>query len=155
MREFASAFALDEIVIECTRPWRESELCLACLHADGRLELLSGAWERVLDYGCAAGVLKRVLDLYLLDVESGDIEQLPTDPGHDYVYPTVLPGDRILFATNAVVEEGAPQFRDEYERGTTTQLAGDPTYPSVTSPGWTLGDRACSVTASPAAPVNL
>lgn len=60
--------------------------------------------------------------LFLLDVESGGIEQLPTDPGHDYVYPTVLPGDRILFATNAVVEEGAPQFRDEYERGTTLQL---------------------------------
>lgn len=51
MREFASAFALDEIVIQCTRPWRESELCLACLHADGRLELLSGAWERVLGHG--------------------------------------------------------------------------------------------------------
>jgi len=51
MREFASAFVLDEVVIECARPWRESELCLACLHADGRLELLSGAWERVLDYG--------------------------------------------------------------------------------------------------------
>ena len=50
MREFASAFALDEVVIDCTRPWRESELCLACLHADGRLELLSGAWARVLDY---------------------------------------------------------------------------------------------------------
>jgi PAS domain-containing protein len=51
MREFASAFVLEEVIIECTRPWRESELCLACLHADGRLELLSGAWERVLDYG--------------------------------------------------------------------------------------------------------
>jgi hypothetical protein len=60
--------------------------------------------------------------LYLLDVESGDIEQLPTDPGSDYVYPTFLPGDRILFATNANVEENAPQFRDEYERGTTLQL---------------------------------
>ncbi len=60
--------------------------------------------------------------LFLLDVESGEVEQLPTDPGFDYVYPTFLPGDRILFATNAVVEEGAPQFRDEYERGVTLQL---------------------------------
>ena len=50
MREFAAAFALDEVVIECTRPWHESDLCLACLHADGRLELLSGPWERVLGY---------------------------------------------------------------------------------------------------------
>jgi hypothetical protein len=59
--------------------------------------------------------------LFLLDVESGDVNQLPTDPGADFVYPTFLPGDRILFATNAVVEEGAPQFADEYERGTTLQ----------------------------------
>ena len=60
--------------------------------------------------------------LFLLDVESGDLEQLPTDPDGDFVYPTFLPGDRILFATSAVVEEGAPQFADEYERGTTLQL---------------------------------
>ncbi len=60
--------------------------------------------------------------LFMLDVDSGNIEQLPTDPDADYVYPTFLPGDRILFGTNAVVEEGAPQFRDEYERGTTLQL---------------------------------
>ncbi len=60
--------------------------------------------------------------LFLLDVESGAVQQLPTDPGFDYVYPTFLPGDRILFATNAVVEEGAPQFRDEYVRGITLQL---------------------------------
>ncbi len=59
--------------------------------------------------------------LFLLDVESGDVNQLPTDPDADFVYPTFLPGDRILFATNAVVEEGAPQFADEYERGTTLQ----------------------------------
>jgi hypothetical protein len=60
--------------------------------------------------------------LFLLDLGSGDVEQLPTDPGADFVYPTFLPGDRILFATSAVVEEGAPQFRDEYERGITLQL---------------------------------
>jgi Hydrazine synthase alpha subunit middle domain len=60
--------------------------------------------------------------LFLLDLESGEVEQLPTDPDADFVYPTFLPGDRILFATNAVVEEGAPQFQDEYERGTTLQF---------------------------------
>lgn len=60
--------------------------------------------------------------LFLLHLENGDIEQLPTDPDGDFVYPTFLPGDRILFATNAVVEEGAPQFQDEYERNTTLQL---------------------------------
>ncbi|HUS65256.1 MAG TPA: hypothetical protein VMZ28_11965 [Kofleriaceae bacterium] len=60
--------------------------------------------------------------LYLLDVETGAIEQLPTDPDGHAVYPTFLPGDRILFATSSVVEEGAPQFQDEYERGTTLQF---------------------------------
>jgi hypothetical protein len=60
--------------------------------------------------------------LFLLHVDTGEVEQLPTDPDSDFVYPTFLPGDRILFATNAVVEEGAPQFLDEYERGTTLQM---------------------------------
>lgn len=60
--------------------------------------------------------------LFLLDLESGRVDQLPTDPDADFVYPTFLPGDRVLFATNAVVEEGAPQFADEYERRTSLQL---------------------------------
>lgn len=60
--------------------------------------------------------------LFLLHLDTGDIEQLPTDPDADFVYPTFLPGDRILFATNAVVEEGAPQFLDEYNRNVTLQL---------------------------------
>lgn len=60
--------------------------------------------------------------LFLVHLDTGEIDQLPTDPMRDYVYPTFLPGDRILFATNAVVEEGAPQFTDEYERRTTLQL---------------------------------
>jgi hypothetical protein len=60
--------------------------------------------------------------LFLYRLESNEIDQLPTDPNFDYVYPTYLPGDRILFATNAVVEEGAPQHRDEYERAVTLQL---------------------------------
>ena len=60
--------------------------------------------------------------LYLLRLETGEITPIPTDPNFDYVYPAFLPQDRIVFATNAVVEEGAPQHRDEYERGTTLQM---------------------------------
>ncbi|WP_428264292.1 hypothetical protein [Haliangium sp.] len=48
--------------------------------------------------------------------------QLPTDPNFDYINPVFLPGDKIFYNTNAVVEEGAPQFRDEYERRITTQV---------------------------------
>lgn len=51
MRAFAAAFVLEEILVECKRPWSDLDLCLACLHADGRLELLSGGWERLLGYG--------------------------------------------------------------------------------------------------------
>jgi hypothetical protein len=38
------------------------------------------------------------------------------------VSPIYLPGDKIMFTTTAVVEAGAPQHVDEYERGTTMQL---------------------------------
>lgn len=60
--------------------------------------------------------------LFLLNLEDGNVEQIPTDPGRDYNSPIFLPGDRIMFTTNAVVEPGAPQHVDEYERGTTLQL---------------------------------
>jgi hypothetical protein len=50
MREFAAAFVLEEILIEAKRPWSDRDLCLACLHADGRLELLSGGWENLLGF---------------------------------------------------------------------------------------------------------
>jgi Hydrazine synthase alpha subunit middle domain len=60
--------------------------------------------------------------LFLLTLADGKVQQLPTDPNRDYVYPAILPGDKILFMTNAVVEPGAPQHRDEYERGLTTQV---------------------------------
>jgi hypothetical protein len=53
---------------------------------------------------------------------AGPPVQLATDPMRDYVYPIWAPGDRIVFVTNAVVEAGAKQHRDEYERGETTQL---------------------------------
>jgi hypothetical protein len=60
--------------------------------------------------------------LFLLTLESGNVVQIPTDPGRDYVTPIFLPGDRIMFTTNSVVEMGAKQHMDEYERGTTLQL---------------------------------
>ncbi|HTL34353.1 MAG TPA: hypothetical protein VL326_14600, partial [Kofleriaceae bacterium] len=60
--------------------------------------------------------------LFRLKLETGAVEQLATDPGRDYVNPIYLPGDKIMFDTNAVVEPGAPQHRDEYERGVTLQV---------------------------------
>src|SRR3954470_22509598 len=60
--------------------------------------------------------------LYRLTLADGHVEQVATDPGRDYVNPIYLPGDKIMFDTNAVVEPGAPQHRDEYERGTTLQM---------------------------------
>ena len=60
--------------------------------------------------------------LFILDLEDGAVRQIATDPGRDYVSPIFLPGDKIMFTTSAVVEDGAPQHRDEYERGTTLQV---------------------------------
>jgi len=60
--------------------------------------------------------------LFLLTLADGTVNQIPTDPQRDYTSPIFLPGDRIMFTTNSVVEEGAPQHVDEYERGTTLQL---------------------------------
>lgn len=60
--------------------------------------------------------------LFLLTLENGAVEQLPTDPARDYVSPIFLPGDKLMFTTNALDETGAKQFVDEYERGTTLQL---------------------------------
>lgn len=60
--------------------------------------------------------------LYIMSIETGNITPIPTNPNQDYITPVFVPGDRIFFATNAVVEDGAPQFRDEYERGETAQV---------------------------------
>jgi len=60
--------------------------------------------------------------LFMMSLETGAIEQLPTDAGRDYTSPVFLAGGKIAFTTNEVVEPGAPQHRDEYERGTTLQL---------------------------------
>lgn len=60
--------------------------------------------------------------LFILTLADGSVDQIPTDPGRDYVSPIFLPGDKIMFTTNAIVEAGARQHRDEYERGDTLQL---------------------------------
>ena len=60
--------------------------------------------------------------LFLLTLADGAVQQLPTDPARDYVSPIFLPGDKIMFTTNALDETGAKQHVDEYERGTTLQL---------------------------------
>jgi hypothetical protein len=60
--------------------------------------------------------------LYILDLGTGGIRSLNTDPGRDYVSPIFLPGDKVMFTTNSVVEPGAPQHVDEYERGRTIQM---------------------------------
>jgi hypothetical protein len=60
--------------------------------------------------------------LYIVSLETGEISQVPTNPNHDYITPVFIPGDRVFFATNAVVEEGAPQFLDEYEQRETAQV---------------------------------
>ncbi len=65
--------------------------------------------------------------LYMLTLADGSVTQLATDPGRDYVSPIFLPGNKIMFTTNAVVsnaitDPNPPQHRDEYERGTTIQM---------------------------------
>lgn len=65
--------------------------------------------------------------LFLLKLADNSVTQIATDPGRDYVSPIFLPGDKILFTTNAVVSNPVtdampPQHKDEYERGLTTQM---------------------------------
>jgi len=60
--------------------------------------------------------------LFIVTIADGSVRQLATNPNRDYVNPIYLPGDKIFFQTNDVVEEGAAQHRDEYERGTTLQM---------------------------------
>jgi hypothetical protein len=60
--------------------------------------------------------------LFIVNVDSGEVRQLPTNPNRDYTNPIYLPGDKIFFQTNDLAEQGAQQFRDEYERGTTLQV---------------------------------
>ncbi|HET7501759.1 MAG TPA: hypothetical protein VFK02_12165 [Kofleriaceae bacterium] len=60
--------------------------------------------------------------LFLLQLDGGSLTQIATNPMHDFVSPIFLPGDYVMFTSNDVVEAGAKQHRDEYERGETSQL---------------------------------
>jgi hypothetical protein len=60
--------------------------------------------------------------LFVVEIETGAVRQLATNPNRDFVNPAYLPGDKIFFQTNDLDEAGAQQFRDEYERGTTLQM---------------------------------
>jgi hypothetical protein len=53
---------------------------------------------------------------------AGPPRSLGTNPSFDFVYPAFAPMDRIIFVSNENVETGLPQHRDEYERGSVTQL---------------------------------
>lgn len=59
--------------------------------------------------------------LYTMNVDGTNLKQITADD-HDYVFPTFLPGQKLMFTTNESVEEGSPQFQDEYERATTSQV---------------------------------
>lgn len=50
MPDFLVLSDADDVVIRCRRPSRGPGVCLACLHSDGRLELLSGPWESMLGF---------------------------------------------------------------------------------------------------------
>lgn len=60
--------------------------------------------------------------LFLLHLDTGVVDQVHSDPNADYFSPLFVPGDKILFLTNKVLEPGARQFQDEYERGVAAQL---------------------------------
>jgi hypothetical protein len=59
--------------------------------------------------------------IFTIRVDGTNPKQISEGPT-DYVYPIFIPGQKIMFATNKVVEEGTPQFQDEYERATTAQV---------------------------------
>ena len=59
--------------------------------------------------------------LFTMNVDGSNPRQI-SEGDYDYVYPIYLPGGKVLFTTNKNVEEGTPQFQDEYERATTAQV---------------------------------
>ncbi len=86
-----------------------------------------------------------VLSLNEKGEAAGPPTQIATDPMHDTVYPIFASADRVIFMTNEVVEEGAKQFRDEYERGTSAQFGSI----SLDGTNLVLGPRNLSHRVSP------
>jgi hypothetical protein len=67
--------------------------------------------------------------IFSSNLDGTDFKQLTGDDS-DHVYPIYLAGQKILYMTNATADGAAsveasdtPQFRDEYERATTAQVA--------------------------------
>jgi hypothetical protein len=90
--------------------------------------------------------------IYSTNVDGTNFKQLTGDPA-DHVYPIYAPGQKILFMTNATSDGDAsveatdvPQFRDEYERATTAQVATM----NLDGSGVTFGARNVSHRVSPA-----
>jgi hypothetical protein len=83
--------------------------------------------------------------LFTMGVDGSNPRQVTAGPV-DYVYPTFLPDQRIMFMTSKVVETGTPQFQDEYERATTAQVGTI----NVDGSGESLGPRNVSHRVAPA-----
>jgi len=83
--------------------------------------------------------------IFTMNVDGTNPKQL-TDGPRDHVYPIFIPGQKILFYTNDVVEPTAQQFRDEYERATTAQVG----IMNQDGTALTLGPRNVSHRVSPA-----
>lgn len=114
-------------IVKLSPPTADGELTVLCCDGQAGLEKidisgydLSFDAKQIVFSGKLAA--NQRYGLFLLTLADGKVEQLKTDPERDYVSPLFLPGNKIMFTTNAVVEAGAPQHLDEYERGETLQL---------------------------------
>lgn len=83
--------------------------------------------------------------LFTMASDGSNPKQISEGP-HDYVYPIFIPGQKVMFTTSKVVEEGAPQFQDEYERATTAQVG----IKNLDGSGELLGARNVSHRVAPA-----
>ncbi len=83
--------------------------------------------------------------LFTMAIDGSNPRQLTEGPA-DYVYPIFIPGGKVMFTTSKVVEAGAPQFQDEYERATTAQVG----VVNLDGTGESLGPRNVSHRVAPA-----
>lgn len=113
-------------LMKLTPPTADGELEVLCCDEQGMEDMDIGWYDihpdatRIVFSGKLSGDQR--WGLFVLTLEDGKVEQIASNPNFDYVYAVFTPGEQIFFMTNNVVEEGAPQHRDEYERGTTTQV---------------------------------
>jgi hypothetical protein len=123
-------------IVRLSPPTADGELTVLCCAEQGPeyADIDIGGYDLSFDANDANGTLTgeivfsgklsgdQTYGLFVMSLETGEVEQLATDPSRDFVYPIFLPGDKIMFVTNESREEGAPQHQDEYERGVTTQV---------------------------------